>query len=163
LFGEFKEIWRVWKVYKDKPSPNKMEIPDHSRWELLGRASAAEGKVEGVFVKLAAERTLTDQESWVIGLYRQAYQILRQGIRDDRPLEYGYTHPEYRLFNQLGCLVAQIIAESTSHARPSEHVAQRSFARILGVRTEHWQDVVQEIGVFQEQKYPDPRDVARLI
>lgn len=145
LFGEFKEIWRLWKVLRNNADPSALPIPDNMRWHLLTRASAAEGRVESIFVKLATERTLTEAEIKDLGLFRQAYQLLRQGIRDNHPLNYGYKDCEYRLFNELGCKVAHILSGSASHDRPTVEQARKAFEAILAVRTEDWQDSVREM------------------
>lgn len=149
LFGEYKEIWRLWKVLADGLLPQPPPAPDHTRWHLLSRASAAEGRVEAVFVKLASQRLLPDADISTLGLFRQAYQLLRQGIRDNHPLNYGFRDAEYELFNKLGCQVAHIIAAGTSGVLPSGAKAWDNFQRIIKVRTEEWLKEVAELKAKQ--------------
>ena len=157
LFGEFKEIWRLWKALKSSPPLQGFVFPEDARWQLLVRASAAEGRVEAIFVKLATDRSLTSTEVRNLGLFRQAYQLLRQGIRDDKSMEYGYRDPQYRLFNELGCKVAHTLAGSASHHRPTLDQACDAFENILGYRTEHFEDAVDQTKLRPYKRVPRVR------
>lgn len=70
--------------------------------------------------------------------------MLRQGIRDDKPLAYGYKDSWYILFNTLGCDVAHIIAGSSSHVRPDIKKANAAFRAILDVRSEDWEKALKD-------------------
>ncbi|WP_210521511.1 hypothetical protein [Hymenobacter terricola] len=133
LFGEFKEIWRLWKVYE----PKAANAPPLTKWDLLTRASSAEGRVEAVLLKLATDRQLTQEKLITLGLFRQSFQVLRQGIRDAESLEYGFTSARYRLFNRLGAEVAHIIVDRASGPPPTAKQAIDAFQTIIEVRTEH--------------------------
>jgi hypothetical protein len=139
LFGEYKEIWRLWKVYAPSQLPRYAETqaPASITWELLARASSAEGRVEAVLLKLATDRTLTKDQLLTLGLFRQSFQVLRQGIRDGQSLDYGFKDAKYRLFNKLGVQVAHLIVASAASTPPSEAQACQAFQTILDVRSEH--------------------------
>jgi hypothetical protein len=115
LYGEFFALWKLWNYYiRDIGAPN---LPGASRWELLKRACDAESLVERVFVKLAAERKLSENDRDHLGKFRQGYQSLREAISDNKPLGWDSSaHPEYVSFKRLAVEVAILIQ---SRARPS--------------------------------------------
>lgn len=111
LYGEFFAVWKLWAYYLDSiGSGEKPESSDTTRWELLKRATAAEGALESVFVKLSSEKRLANEDIEVLGKFRQAYQQLRESIRDHADLGWSYqTHPEYLTFKRLAHLTARLI------------------------------------------------------
>lgn len=96
LYGEFFAVWKLWSYYLGFAwADDNLRFPDVTRWELLQRASAAEGALESLFVKLSSERKLFDEDIEVLGRFRQAYQTLRESIRDNENLGwYSQNHPE---------------------------------------------------------------------
>jgi len=75
------------KVYKDSATKS-LNKPEHTRWELLSHASAAEGGIEANLLKIASECSITEDDCKQIGLFRQAYQQLRKVIRDDNSISW---------------------------------------------------------------------------
>src|SRR5436309_2208292 len=61
VYGEYKEIWRQWKVFQDQDRA-KFGAGDNVWWQLIARATAAEAKVEAIMVKLVVERRLTHED-----------------------------------------------------------------------------------------------------
>lgn len=123
LYGEFKAINRLWNIFCNNTHPKLMEgnrakgdkvitIPEANevRWELLKRAAAAESGVESLVLKLAAERELSEERLETLGLFRQAYQKLREAIRVDKQLGWGRGCPQYQLFNDLAAEFAQMLS-----------------------------------------------------
>lgn len=117
LYGEFKAIIRLWRVFYNNTHPaqgasNGIPIPEPvaTRWELLKRAADAESGIESLILKLTAERKLSDEQMEALGLFRQAYQKLRESIRADRLLHWTYDSSEYVLFNELATTVARMIS-----------------------------------------------------
>jgi hypothetical protein len=81
LYGEFKEVSRLWRAFTFVGQRDKEIIfPESFVMELLRRATAAEGNVEGIIVKLASERVLLLEDLKTLGLFRQAYQKLREAV-----------------------------------------------------------------------------------
>ena len=114
LYGEFKEVSRLWRTAKyDGERHVPLEFPTATRVELLKRSSASEGGIEAIIVKLATERSLTDQEIKILGLFRQAFQELRSAIRDGRQFPWNNGTPDYVLYNDLAAKVARIIYTET--------------------------------------------------
>jgi hypothetical protein len=108
LYGEFFAIWKLWNYYIRDIGAK--ELPGASRWELLKRACTAEAGMEAIFVRLASERNLSEEQIESLGQFRQLYQKLREGIRDNQPLRWDHSeHPEYMNFKRLGSQVAYFI------------------------------------------------------
>lgn len=134
LYGEFKDIWRLWKIFRRQPPL----FPEHARYDLLRRATAAEAKVEALVMKLAVERALDEDDIRTIGLFKQGFQQLRQHIRDEQDMHFNYKHPEYRLFNDLAAKLGAIILSDPPRRPPPGGVAARQLERIALVRKEQW-------------------------
>lgn len=119
LYGEFFAIWKLW-AYCNAPDED-MKLSDTTRWSLLERACIAEGKLEAIFVMLSSERTLKDHDIETLGKFRQAYQQLRESIRDNKDLGWwSQDHPEYLSFKHLAYLTACIILSGRSRERKGE-------------------------------------------
>jgi hypothetical protein len=143
LYGEFKEVSRLWRICTYKgPKSNLTELPPTLPVELLRRATAAEGGIEAIIVKLATERELTDDEVRSLGLFRQAYQKLREQIRDALPLEWTHQTPEYHLYNDLAAAVAAIISSNAPKEPTRANEAGSTLRRITAVRPSDWEQAV---------------------
>jgi hypothetical protein len=112
LYGDFFALWKLWNY--SLRDPGSQAAPGTSRWELLDRACNTEGKLEALFVGLAAsQRSLANNEIETLGRFRQRYQQLREAIRDNVPLNWDHSeHPDYNEFKSLAPQVAAIIVRS---------------------------------------------------
>lgn len=137
LYGEFKDVSRLWRIVKYE-GPDKKSLSSDTRSDLLRRASSAEGRIESMIVKLSSERVLTDEEIAALGLFRQAYQQLRMAIRDDRPFEWIYESPEYHLYNALATRVARVIAATTVTRQDNTDGAIDTLSRVTAIRPNAW-------------------------
>lgn len=116
LYGEFFAVWKLWAYYVH--SAKELSIPETIRWELLQRASIAEGSLESIFVKLASEHRLPDRDIETLGRFRQAYQQLRESIRDNKDIGWFHQdHPEYLSFKRLAYLTGCIIVSDRRRRR----------------------------------------------
>jgi hypothetical protein len=114
-YGEFFAIWKLWNYYLKER--DQSEFPEHTRWQFLERAAAAEAGIETTMVKVATERVLGHADIRAMGEFRQLYQCLRESIRDDRKLDwYSADHPEYLRFKKGSCHLASLIA-SIDHSK----------------------------------------------
>ena len=112
LYGDFFALWKFWNYsLRDQGS---QAAPGTSRWELLDRACSSEGKLEALFVSVAAsQRSLANDDIETLGRFRQRYQQLREVIRDNAPLNWDHAeHPDYKEFKTLAPQVAAIIVRS---------------------------------------------------
>src|SRR5262249_23614321 len=101
LYGDFFGLWKLWNYcIRD---PGSQGLPGTSRWELLDRACRTEGRLEAMFVRLAAsQRHLADDDIETLGRFRQRYQQLRESIRDNVALRWEHAeHPDYVEFKTL--------------------------------------------------------------
>lgn len=105
VYGDFFAIWKVWNYFRRDVGAGA--FPQASRWELLVRASNAEGKLESTILRLACEKDLSVEDLEHLGKFRQLYQKLRQAIRDDRALEWNSSEDsQYLEFKRLAPLIA---------------------------------------------------------
>lgn len=113
LYGEFFSVWKLWAYCRKQP--NELIAPEMTRWELLERATNAEGMLEAIFVKLSSERALSDFDIETLGRFRQAYQKLRESIRSNEGLGWPtQDNHEYTSFKRLAYIIACMIRSDKS-------------------------------------------------
>ena len=149
LYGEFKEISKLWKLYLNADK-HSLTFPEHTRWELLKRATAAESKAEAITVKLVTERPLTARDCEVLGLFRQSYQQLRETIRDNQPLAFSSYGPEYNYFNDLACGVAAIISLEAPSRRQSAREAANNLRSVIEIRSNDFKQALAQVRSQQQ-------------
>lgn len=147
LYGEFFAVWKIWNCSRDEGRRSSSLAA--SRWDILNRAAAAEAGIEAILVKLASERVLSDLEINDLGRFRQAYQSLRETIRDDEPVKWSSSeHPEYATFKRLACRVANMLFSGDQREPPTAEQAHEALRRITSNRWEgDWVDQAS-FGVF---------------
>ncbi len=137
LYGEFFKIWKLWKNYKKE----KIETQNVSQWELLAMICEAEAGMEGILVKIASEFRLTDQDIITLGRFRQAYQTLREYIREDKPFTWDHPyHPQYMHFKTMGAYIAAMLSgfENQSLKGPTREEAMYNLQRITSTKFKTW-------------------------
>ena len=136
LYGEFKEVSRLWSAFTyTGHRTQKLDFPDTTRVELLKRATASEGALEAMVVKLATERELKDDDIEVLGSFRQIYQQLREAIRDGAPLKFTYGTSGYVTFNDLASKISCIISSNKTKMCPKTE-APGILRKITAVKSE---------------------------
>lgn len=132
IYGQFFAIWKLW-------SGTSSKLPDHQefRRDLLERAANAEGELESLLVRLAAEHNLSERECTLLGCFRQAFQCLRASIKEGTSLHTKAVHPStgepqtfpwisseappYLAFKALSGHVADLLSkDSRSYTRPDQ-------------------------------------------
>jgi hypothetical protein len=145
LYGEFFAVWKLWNEICIEGSSTKQIKSfeeDSARWELLQRASSAEGVLESLFVKLASEKKLATNDIEILGRFRQAYKNLRKSISVNRKLDWMRSeHPGYLSFKRLAYLVANIILSDTEvkFANTLEDITSNIWEQNWIVDGEDWQ------------------------
>lgn len=120
LYGEFFATWKLWSAHKRSGvTPTR---PVELQWSLLERAEAVEGGFEALLVKLASERSLSADEKRMLGCFREAYQMLRESIRENKPLNWWASrgsegYEQYRAFKALAEYVAFLLEASPKRRR----------------------------------------------
>jgi len=138
LYGEFKEVSRLWRIYSYKGDKPNITLPDSIAAELVQRAAAAEGGVEAIIMKLATERVLTADDIRTLGLFRQAYQKLREAIRDSQKFEWTHNTREYHLYNEMATKVARMVSAGDAKTQEDAAAAEETLRKITSVRPEEW-------------------------
>jgi hypothetical protein len=118
VYGEFFSTWKLWNAHRRSGVP----APHDARWALLERAEIAESGFESLLVKIASERRLSERDVRLVASFRQAYQSLREHIRDDQALMWWATDKEgrtkgfrqYHAFKGLAAYFATLLAADTS-------------------------------------------------
>src|SRR5262249_30353489 len=71
-YGEFFGTWELWNDYVDETKPEQLAAA--TRWELLKRACDAEATVESLLMNITFTRRLTEDQTVVLGKFRQGFQ-----------------------------------------------------------------------------------------
>jgi hypothetical protein len=132
-YGDFFAVWKLWNRL-DRNVPTF----DDRRWELWNRAATAESTVEGTLVKLSLEINLEEVDVSNLGRFRQAFQQLRESIRDNVLLPWPFGDcPEYKTFKALSIVVAALLNGEWSSSPISRKRAQEQLETITSNR---WED-----------------------
>lgn len=140
LYGEFFAVWKLWNYSKYKDIAHV--FPKTTRCDFLKRASAAEAGVEAILVKLASERIFSKKDIDVLGSFRQAYQSLRECIRDDEQLDWPYQeYPEYLAFKNLAEYVACMLSSDGEIKLPTAEQAGEALRQITSA---HYEEYIED-------------------
>ena len=122
LYGSFISTLRLWKILKQCPEGT---LPDTvTRATLLRDATLAEGELESILVRLSSERSLNTADRTILAGFRQSFQVLREFIRDDQLIDWGYSeHPDYLTFKKGACHLAALLARRWFYSREKASVA----------------------------------------
>jgi hypothetical protein len=141
-YGEFSSIWRLWKVYHDN-NPDKITgVVKTDYWKLLERAANVEGGMEAIFVKLASEKKLNDEEIKSLGLFRQAIQQLRQSIREYDKMDWQREHREYISLKKLSIFTARLINKPKKYPKDKNDLPSKQLSAITIVDSDSWKKEV---------------------
>ena len=132
-YGAFRAIWREWNYHwefeRDALATRKAG--------LFARACEAEGALEAVFLKLSSERRLSREDLSTLGNLRQAYQVLRERIRDDEFIDYGSAQQsDYLEFKRLATYLGSLIMNASSRETPDAGRAFENFREITSNKYE---------------------------
>lgn len=112
-FGEFLAVRRIWNHHKDSD-----EHDSEKESQLFVRAAEIEARIESLLIKIASERKLTKQHVSDLGCLRQAYQSLRQHIRDGRKLSWGHSgHKQHVALKDISARVSQLLLGTSAQFR----------------------------------------------
>ncbi len=150
LYGEFKEVSRLWRAFKYRQK--KLAYPESMPVELQRRAAAAEGELEAIIVKLAAERKLDEDEKKTLGLFRQAYQKLREVIRGDEDFIWTHETPEYKLYNVLASKTAYIIFSKKAKKHRRSDDAADALLEITSHGPKAWNEALNDGALLGEER-----------
>lgn len=149
LIGEWKAVWRTWKVLHGELSQAPATQCLEWRWRLLDRAAIAEGMVEAILLRTATARFLQNHEIVTLGLFRQAFQQLRQSIRDQESLPWTRQNSEYWLFHDLTVRVYFLLEREGEHTELSSTDCERQLKSILAITSGEWEKSVKRNSNFE--------------
>lgn len=129
-FGEFLAVRRIWNQYKDG-SYTTQEKQD----TLFTRSAEIEATIEALVIQIASERTLNTAQTDDLGGLRQAFQSLREHIREDRKLSWGSSdHEQSVAFKDKSARVCQMLLPTrlfTHFRMPSANIAATQIKNIM--------------------------------
>lgn len=155
-YGEFFAVWKMWNyAMLDAAKPPS----DDRRASLLERAVTAEGRVEAVLGRIAAERPLGPEQRRALGVYRQAFQTLRRAIRNGHRLDWRSSqHLQYDAFKALHAEVLVMIRPADRDKLPTPLESQAAFGEITSRK---WEDAWAEIGANAKSAASESRTAPR--
>jgi len=144
-YGEFFVVWKLWNRL-DRSNPAFEE----RRWELHKRSAAAEAIVEGILVKLSSELCLSEDQICNLGRFRQAFQLLREVIREGRILPWTSSEQaEYKCFKDLAVKMAVLLASDWPKEPPTH---ERASGQLLSITSNRWEGEWQaQVAAAQQQ------------
>jgi hydrogenase maturation factor len=129
-------------------------------WELLDRAAKAEGNVEAILVKLATERYLDEKNARDLGLFRQAYQQLRESFKEkELSNSFQRDSAEYYLFDELSCEFLKILSFNKTMKKKDYIRVNKQIHAIKDIGSEQWKEAVKERKRFLEIEYKQEEKV----
>ncbi len=138
LHGEFKTLWRLWKIHAKRSQPAATGIDDDRTWDLVDRAAAVEGELEALLLKLASNRALTPDDCRDLGLLRQLVQQIREGIKRGSALDESFRRADYDRFHHLTAVTLEILRRRPQF-QPATR-SERNMKAILAIRPEALED-----------------------
>lgn len=157
LYGEFKEVSKIWRVVKRNKS-STLVVPSDIHWTLLTRACAVESKSEAIVVKIASERDLSTAELRKLGLFRQSLQQLRESIRDDIDIPSNSRGAEYVFFNNLAADVGWIMVNSIVDASADSRKVGRRLREVTDIGSSEFKEAM---AIFKNEYGGCPQEMAQ--
>lgn len=160
LYGTIFATWKAWDTSSRFP---KVEPAEGAAWELLREAAKAEGRVEAMLVRLAADRPLRDPEDikTLAGL-RQSFKIVRKAIRDNKPLDWRSSRDrEYAALKAYAVSTAALVSTERSGPPPSAATARVVFQKITSNEYEPtWTDLAVDAGWTATSHHRPPTETS---
>lgn len=155
IYGEFKEVSKIWRLVKRPCQSATVVVPSDIRWKLLTRACVLESKFETIVAKISTERDLSKEEgTTTLGLFRQALQKVRESIRDDDEIPFNNRGHDYAFFNVLAVKTSAIVSSSRPVSEPNLLLAIENLFAIASIRRHDFKEAIEKF----RQDNPDLAD-----
>ena len=157
LYGEFLSTRKNWDTLRRFPVlEGQQEERARAVWQLVDRATSAEGRFEALLVRLSAERRFTADELDSIAALRLAFKALRKGLRDDERIPWGSDGaPDYRAFKALAARFAVVLAQPITGDRPTAQEAVTTLTRMTRtMRSDDWPAVAERLHLLTDDFAP---------
>ena len=158
LYGTIFATWKAWDTRCRFPDVKPTE---DAAWKLLCEAAEAEGRLEAMLVRLAADRPLRDPEDikTLAGL-RQSFKIVRKAIRENKSLDWRSSRDrEYAALKAYAASTAVLVSEERTGPAPNADTARLVFQKITSNEYEPtWADLAVHAGwtATSLASQPDP-------
>jgi hypothetical protein len=110
--GELFAAWKLWEFHSREGQGPLLEKSSPRVSEIAELAAAAEGGYEALFVRMALEHDLGEDQEAVLWCLRSAFKELRRAIRTHKPLEWwrspyihGKTNTGFRKYQAYRTLL----------------------------------------------------------
>lgn len=128
IYGQFFSLLKVWDSAHDHKA--SWQADDTGR-ALLRDAADAEGRLEALIVKVAAERRLTDEAMDSFAELRQAFKSLRQAIRAGQEVWWWRaSEQQYTTFKVAATRIAHLLTSPRDDPSPTADAAAETLQRI---------------------------------
>jgi hypothetical protein len=142
-YAEFFATWKVWNTYQPDRHPDLKlnQLGDGQRFDLLQAASRAEAGIEFMLLRIAAERSLSNEEAAALWCLRTAAKELRYAMRNKHALNWWRTprsahqpgYDAYQAFKSLSSFLARLLVDSEGRRElPSRRDARERHSEITG-------------------------------
>jgi hypothetical protein len=146
LYGQIFAIWKEWDTLCRF---RELEPPPGAAWSLLGEAADAEGRLEALLIRIAADRPLHDPDDirTLAGL-RQSFKVVRKAIRENEPLEWrSAIDRQYAALKAYAASTAALVAAERAGPTPTAATARAVFQKITSDEYEPtWADLAEDAG-----------------
>lgn len=152
-------IFATWKAWDTRSRFSSLVPPDGGEWELLREAAEAEGRLEAMLVRLAADRPLRDPEDIrVLAGLRQSFKIVRKAIRENKPLDWRSSRDrEYAALKAYAASTAALVSTERTGPTPDAATARVVFQKITSNEYEPtWTDLAVDAGWTATSHPPGP-------
>ncbi len=142
-YAGFFATWKVWNAYQPDRHPDLKlnQLGDGQRFDLLQAASRAEAGIEFMLLRIAAERSLSNEETAALWCLRTAAKELRDAMRNKHALNWWRTptsahqpgYDAYQAFKGLSSFLARLLVDSEGRRKlPSRRDARERHREITG-------------------------------
>ena len=155
VYGEF---FAIWKLANYSFRHSRPEITQEYILNLIQRAANMEARVEAMLLRVASELQLTPAEIRVLGLHRQAVQLLRLSIIRRQQLDFfGPGQAKYELYKKLSVEVGDLVASLGQRDRPE---ATRAKTQMTAITSSKWEVEWHETFNETDQESADTQEAA---
>ncbi len=157
LFGLFLSVRKDWDTLRRFPVlEGQDEERERTRWQLIGRATTAEGRFEALLVRLSAERRFADDELDATAALRQAFKALRKGLRENKRIPWGSDGaPDYLAFKALAARFAVVLTQPVTGPPPTVQEATGTLRKMTRtIHDDDWAAVAQQQHLLRSDNEP---------
>jgi hypothetical protein len=146
LYGQIFGVWKAWDTRCRFPA---VDAADHAAWTLLSKAVDAEGRLEALLLRIAADRPLRDPDDIrILAGLRQSFKILRKAIRAGKPLGWRSSiDRQYAALKAYAASTTALVSAERTGPAPDVDTARAVFQKITSNEYEPtWEGLAADAG-----------------